>query len=138
MDIFLNKYLRKCGCLIVLQAVSTFDARLRDDYKFVGGEKRLISFVYLCICICIWREILGAGLYFAVRGSWCRVPTRVLRWFAACQGRGPGPPLFWSTTQPFTFRPFYFAFCYLPFAFCFYFGILRLPLLLILLHFIFT
>ena len=68
------------------------------------------------MCICICREILGAGLYFAVRGSWCRVPTRVLRWFAACQGRGPGPPLFWSTTQPFTFRPFYFAFCYLPFV----------------------
>ena len=75
-----------------------------------------MSIGFVCIYICICREILGAGLYFAVRGSWCRVPTRVLRWFAACQGRGPGPPLFWSTTQPFTFRPFYFAFCYLPFV----------------------
>ena len=29
------------------------------------------------------------------------MPTRVLRWFAACQGRGPGSSLFWSTTQLF-------------------------------------
>ena len=34
------------------------------------------------------------------------MPTRVLRWFAACQGRGPGSGLFWSTTQPFTIRIF--------------------------------
>ena len=70
MDIFLNKYLRKCGCLIVLQAVSTFDARLRDDYKFVGGEKSVIrGFVYLYLYL-----QRNPGSRVVLCGAWKLVP----------------------------------------------------------------
>ena len=74
MDIFLNKYLRKCGCLIVLQAASTFDARLRDDYNFVGGEKRGIDFVKM-ICVYLYLYLQrNPGSRVVLCGAWKLVP----------------------------------------------------------------
>ena len=129
MDIFLNKYLRKCGCLIVLQAVSTFDARLRDDYKFVGGEKRVISFVKrICVFVFVFAEKSweqGCTLRCVEVGAGCRLECCVGSLPAKDEVQGHRS----SGVQPNLLLsvPFTLHFAIYP-LFCFYFAILRLPI----------
>ena len=103
---------------------------MRDDYKFVGGEKRVISFVKrICVFVFVFAEKSweqGCTLRCVEVGAGCRLECYVGSLPAKDEVQGHRS----SGVQPNLLLsvPFTLHFAIYP-LFCFYFAILRLPIL---------